>query len=477
MWAEGEWGESLKLYELIKENLSENIRELADDVRGAQLFKEYYGNYSKYTFFKSSTGLQPLEKVMTADFISKYPSHEIAKSTSPLYKKFRLYKAVSLEHEAKILLQEKKFYQAERYYQEILEEEDEYSVAVYSDVATVYNRLGRTVKETELLEKIKEINMTYPALKPVVEQKSREQQPHLSLAGKYLSEDGRDGYKDIVRRMGELKLKLMPTPYQELSVSAQRTNFGDSEEESLIYGNSFLGDYQINFSDSFYLKGSLGIEKIEEGDSFTLYELYISGSLDEIAVGHIKLNQNPVYDNINSITQGIVYRDAEAGITIDYLPMLFVGFNAGLRDYNDDNEAKFFDLWASYRLFMESSKFDVTYRYEKFDTKLENRILVPGITGLFNQPLYWSPGSYWLHSIAAEYRKELWPLGKLYSGTSFVSAKYEIGFESIDNLIQEFELNIFLEISRYFLLKGTLVADWSEDYSYNEGLLSLIYRW
>jgi hypothetical protein len=90
---------------------------------------------------------------------------------------------------------------------------------------------------------------------------------------------------------------------------------------------------------------------------------------------------------------------------------------------------------------------------------------------------YWSPGNFWKHSLTATLRRELWPPGKRQSGKSFISAQYGIGYESGDNFVQRFGIDILLEISTPFLLKGTFISDWSDDYNRKEAYAAIIYRW
>ena len=90
---------------------------------------------------------------------------------------------------------------------------------------------------------------------------------------------------------------------------------------------------------------------------------------------------------------------------------------------------------------------------------------------------YWSPSDYWKHRLAALYKLELWPTGRLQSGTSSFSAMYAIGYETNDVLVNEFEANILLEIAQPFLVKGTFSTVISDDYDNLKGYISLIYRW
>ena len=79
--------------------------------------------------------------------------------------------------------------------------------------------------------------------------------------------------------------------------------------------------------------------------------------------------------------------------------------------------------------------------------------------------------------MAAIYKLELWPTGRLQSGTSSLSAMYALGYEKDDVVVHEFEANILLEIGQPFLVKGTFSTVVSDDYDNLRGYLSLVYRW
>ena len=209
-----------------------------------------------------------------------------------------------------------------------------------------------------------------------------------------------------------------------------------------------------------------------------VYDLSVSSNLADSVWGQASLDQQLVSDTIQSLSTGIYRRDYRASLVIDPLPQIFFGIDFILRDYNDDNDGKKFDLWASYRLFSEVNSLDITYNYIKMENKFDSDADTLTASDEFVQDLgYWSPGNYWKHNLSAKLKRELWPIGKRQSGTSYVEAHYDIGYETGDNLIQQFGFDILLEISDPFLLKGTFVTDWSDEYNRTRGYISFIYRW
>ena len=121
---------------------------------------------------------------------------------------------------------------------------------------------------------------------------------------------------------------------------------------------------------------------------------------------------------------------------------------------------------------------DITYDYYRLEHSISNstEAVFTGSDGTGTLP-YWSPGSYWNHLLSAEYKLELWQTGKFQSGTSYFTVRYGVGYETGDNLLQEFEMNILLEISKIFLIKGTFDSQWSSEYDRLDGFISLSYRW
>jgi len=316
-------------------------------------------------------------------------------------------------------------------------------------------------------------------LQTVVEKNENRRRPQLYLGGLFRDEDGRNGDIDIKQQYVGLGLRILPTLYQEAGFQAGRNIYGNSEDNSALTSNVFAAQYKYLFGNDAEVNVKIGFEDISEvGNAYYFYNLMLSGSLAESVNGYLSADQTLVSDTIQSLSEGIYRREIKAGLTIDYIPRIFLGMDVTYRDYNDDNDGKRFHLWSSYRIFSDASNFDITYDYVKMENKInsDEESLVDG--ELVGEDLgYWSPGNYWKHSLTAKVKRELWQPGKRQSGTSFVSAQYGIGYEAGDNFIQQFELDILLEISTPFLLKGTFVSDWSDDYNSTKAFASFVYRW
>jgi len=479
LWTEDRWEDALKLYEILYEHLNQSVAKGIDQLKKTPGFDTLQKTSLWGTYIAPDSDKDILNIVMEPSFFSRYLQESIAQQATVFYEDYRWLQIISKEKDAKKSLYAAEFYQAEQTYKELLDVTDKGDELSFPELATIYSRLGRYAKETELLEKIKEKNIYYPVLEESAKKNKRQRQPQLSFDGAYKEELGRNGFKDITQKYTGIGLHIQPTLFQEIGFDAARNEYGNSSDSTLLKSYYILGNYSIIFNDYFQADINLGVEDFDtDGKTFILYDIGIKSYLEEHVGAYLLYKQYPVDDTIQSLAEGIYRQDVNAGLTLDYLPFIFLGFDFNLLNYSDNNQGKKFHLWSSYRLFGKRSTFDLAYHYEKFETSISN---VEATSNLelpeASDVPYWSPGNYWKHLLAAEYRLELWPTGRYQSGTSYVSALYGIGYESETNLYQQLGINFFLEIIPSILLKGTFAYDWSDDYDRQETFASFVYRW
>jgi hypothetical protein len=272
---------------------------------------------------------------------------------------------------------------------------------------------------------------------------------------------------------------MQPTIFQQFGLDAGWNNYKNVSDTDKLESLDLQVNYSILFNDYLEAGGAFGLEEMStSGDSHLKYDVYAKGTSGESVEVHVGISQNLVTDNLDVLDSGVYARSYGAGLTVDPVPSVFVGFDFDVVKYSDSNEGKTFNVWSSYRFFTDTSKYDFTYRYKKIENSLVSEEVIPGTSADAHSFInYWSPGNYWRHMLSFEYRRELWPLGRFYSGTSWFSAMYGVGYESYESIVQMFEANIFLEINPIFLLKGTLTFDRAEGSDRSEGYLSLVYRW
>ena len=477
LWSEGKWEESLDVYGLLDTELKRDIDQLIDLL---QNLPELGGKASGYLTEKGIFELDEQEFVdllMSTDFIAAHLQDEINTVSTDYYSYYRWGKIVDKEATAKSSLKAREFYQAEIDYQKLFEEDEELTEPIYPDLATVYGRLGKYREESRLIETIQERSIFAPELRRATEKSIRRQQPFLALEGSYNREEGRNGFKNITNKYLGAALEIKPTLSQEIGVRYGRSEYGNSFSSTLAKSSYLLGNYAIQFGEHTEGSFKLGFEDFDtDASSFLIYDARLKSSLEERLKFYGAVKQAPVDDTIESLEDNIYRKDVQFGINLDYLFGLFFGFDLSFYDYNDSNEGERYNLWGAYRWFGERSSVDFTYSYLNLQNDISNDS-GPVLDDDDETPSYWSPGDYWKHRLAALYKLELWPTGRLQSGTSSISAMYALGYEKDDEVVHEFEANILLEIGQPFLVKGTFSTVVSNDYDNLRGYLSLVYRW
>ena len=477
LWSEGRWEESLDVYGLLDTELKRNIDNLIDLLQNRPELSDKASDYLAEKGVFDLDEQEFVDLLMSTDFISTHLQDEINAVSADYYSDYRWGKIVDKEATAKSSLKAREFYQAEIDYQKLFEEDEELTEPIYPDLATVYGRLGKYREESKLIETIQERSIFAPELTRAAEKSIRRQQPFLALEGIYNREEGRNGFKNITNKYLGIALEIKPTLSQEIGVKYGRNEYGNSFSSTLAKSNYVLGNYAIQFGEHTEGSFKLGFEDFDTDESsFLIYDARLKSSLEQRLKFYGAIKQEPVDDTIESLEDNIYRKDVQFGINLDYLFGFFFGFDLSFYDYNDSNEGERYELWGAYRWFGDRSSADFTYSYLKLQNEISNG---PGpvLDDDDETPSYWSPGDYWKHRLAALYKLELWPTGRLQSGTSSLTAMYALGYEKNDVIVHEFEANILLEISQPFLVKGTFSTLVSDDYDNLRGYLSLVYRW
>ena len=331
--ARSAWGienesEALEIYKELERSLIAEIQPVLEAVKEFAEYRSISEDTFWDNFVDTENDIRLLDQLMGSAFFAAHLDDEIAQHTAAAYENYRWLKIVAKERKAKQALNKREFYQAEKRYQELVEEENVRDVNVYSDLATVYNRLDRYAKETELLEKIKEQKISYPQLKSVFEKNTNRRRPQMTMESLFREEDGRNGAIDTKQQYLGIALKIQPTLYQEAGFQAGRSIYGDSEDNSILTSNAIGAQYALFFGDDAALQTRIGFEDFEEnGNFYFLYDVKVSGRLAKSVEGFARIDQKLVSDTIQSLSEEIYRRDIQAGITIDYLPSIFLGID------------------------------------------------------------------------------------------------------------------------------------------------------
>lgn len=478
LWNGDEWEQSLSVYDSLQRAVRNEIEEGFRLISSTETFRHLFPASHQREVLISPGKEELLDRVMSPSFFVSHRTEEIARLSARYYETYRWWKVVHKEYEAKLALSTREFYKAERSFQELQDIDVAAAASSYPDLATIYSRIGKRHKESQVYELLRDTKREIPELKEAAAKDVRQRQPHLLLDVHYMEAQGRDDHIDITQSYAGANLQFTPTLLHEAGVWFGRNEYGNSESTTLAKSVYLNSRYAIFFNDYLQGEAQLGFENFDTGgESYLLYDIALRGRLEDKLNVFATINQQPVADTITSLDRGIYKKQFQAGMSLEYLPGFLFGFDFSLHDYNDDNDGKQFNVFASYRFFWEESSFDVKYRYQKVDNTISQADPDSQEALSDSAPPYWSPGKFWQHLLSGEYRIELWPTGKLQSGTSYVSALYGIGFEEGDLLVQKGEINIFLEMTPVFLVKGTFSTDWSEDYERYSALASLAYRW
>ena len=479
LWSIDKWEEALDVYALLDTELQRDMDRFIDLLQDRTELSDLVINYPAAQGNFDQADPEFINVLMSTEFVADNLNSQINRTSADYYNYYRWGTIVGKEMTAKSSLKAREFYQAEIDYRKLLEEDEELTEPVYPDLATVYGRLGMEKEETKVLETIKERSIYAPEHSLATELSIRRRQPFLALEGEYNREEGRDGFKNITQKYLGIGLEIKPTLSQEAGVRFGRNEYGNSFSSTLAKSNYMLGNYAIQFGENTEGSFRLGFEDFDtDGNSFLIYDARLKSSLEQRVKFFGVIKQEPVDDTIESLEDNIYRKDVQFGFNLDYLFGMFFGFDLSFYDYNDGNEGERYNLWAAYRWFGDRSMVDFTYSYLKLQNDIDNlSAATETIDGDDEGLSYWSPGDYWKHRLAALYKLELWPTGRLQSGTSSLTAMYALGYEKDDEVVHEFEANILLEINQPFLVKGTFSTVVSDDYDNLRGYLSLVYRW
>ncbi len=421
----------------------------------------------------------PITAVMDPQFFTQNIGQPVDDIAAGLYGKYRWQRLIRKELSARQAIEERDYYRAEKEYLALIKEEK--SEETLFDLAYIYNKLGYYGKEAELYEILKKKSPLYPGLDEYIDASVLKRQPRISGTFINSRRKGRDGYINMKKRSWGFEGWLMPTFDQEIKVGLFRNAYSSFDREAKTDSNRLEFTYSTYFEDSLDLNVGIGTDNpTDSGTTEVLYKFEIITRLSDSVEAYGRFEQDLVEDTIRSVTESIVYRDLEAGFKFDVIPRLFIGGDYRFRMYSDDNEQNRYKLWSMYHLFGELNQFKLKYSYENIRNNSEN--LGRGDDNFRNEFLqddrvYWSPNHYWQHLFTAHYKYIFEVSVEPEAPLSYFSFDYSYGYEEDYNELHGFDVNIFLEMDRHFLLKGNVSHTNGDAYEETFAVFSLIYRW
>jgi tetratricopeptide (TPR) repeat protein len=477
LWADGQWGAAIKVYESllvmpVDTLLLQQMEAAHINFHVLPLEKSFWNIIT----FSNPQGPDPIETVMDPAFMGSHVGWPVTTIAAGLYEKYRWQKLIQNELSARQAIKRQDYHQAEKEYKALIKKGE--SDETLYDLAKVYGRLELYGKEGELYDKLKKSGPEYPELDELVRQNNLKRMPRVSLDYSYLNEKGRNGYIDIKKTTTGVEGWRMPAFNQELDVRVDRNSFLSGETREEVWSTRIIGSYTINISDDVDTLLNFG-GNFANDDANSLYKLQLKGRMDKFMSGNISIGQEVVGDTLQAIKEGIYYRDVDTGLKIDYFPRLFFGGDFRYREYSDSNYQNWYHFWTSYDLFKESSLLQLKYEYGTMQNSRANlgREKDQVAEFLVGDLPYWSPDVYWQHLVTVRYKHDIETENISRSGTSYYTLDYSFGYETDGEMIDSVGFNIFLDMSRHFLLKGSFKYYSAGDYSLNAGMLSVIYRW
>ena len=424
-----------------------------------------------------------LTVVMEPSFVMRQRQLPVGRIGTDLYADYRWQQLVARELSARKALAQGDYYQAMKEYQDVVARDP--SPESLFDLAGIYSRLGLLGKEALLYEEIERENPDYPDLAEAVRRNSLKRKPKGMMDFGYSSLSGRSGYLDIQQTRGGASAWMLPTLRQELDVSWSTLHAMGTETDQALWRNRLLTTYSFYPHSNVDFITKIGADKPDEQqghshyDVTPLYHLEMRGRIGDELHGFARLSQDVVEDTVQALEQGISRRDMEGGVRVDLTSRLFGGGEYLFREYSDANHQNRYHVWASYILHSEPTLLQVTYGQELSHNAAGNMGrdfsyesgFAPG-----DHP-YWSPKEYWQNQVSVHFEHQLAAdvLGR--SAPSYYTLDYSFGYEDGGYDSHTFGGNIYLEMSRHFLLSSSFEMIQGGLVVRKDIGLSLVYRW
>ena len=484
LWADRQWAAAVAVYDtLLQPSVDMLFAEKVEKQQIQLVLPPVQQSFWNIITFTHPAEPDRLTVVMDPAFVMSQRGMPVGRIGADLYADYRWQQLVARELSARKALAQGDYYQAMKEYQAVVEKDP--SPESLFDLAGIYSRLGLLGKEALLYEEIGRENPDYPDLDEAMERNTLKRKPKVMLDSGYSFLNGRDGYLDIQQTRGGASAWMLPTLRQELDVSWSTIHAIAEETDQALWRNRFLAAYSFYPHSNIDFITRIGADKSDEehyhahNDITPLYDLEMRGRIGDDLHGSVRLRQDVVDDTVQALAQGISKRDLEGGVRMDILPRLFCGGEYLFREYSDANHQNRYYVWASYILHSEPTLLQVTYGQELLhnadsnmgrDFSYENGF-APG-----DHP-YWSPKEYWQNLVSVHFEHQLAAdvLGR--STPSYYTLDYAFGYEDGGYDSHTFGGDIFLEMSRHFLLSSSFDLIQGGQVIRKDIALSLVYRW
>lgn len=478
-WATRRWNIALVLYgSLLQPPVEYEFSKQVKENNVSLLLQPPKRSLFNVVTFTNPAEPELLSTVMDPDFTRENITDPVVSIAVKLYSSYRWQQLINRELSVRGAISKGNYYQAMKEYQNLLV--DDSSPESLFDLAGVYSRLGFSGKEAALYEKMKQTSPEYPNLDEAIRRNSLKRQPRIAPFGAIKKKTGRDDHFDNIQRTVGMQAWFMPSLQHEAFIDVRRS-FSKSEkvEQDLWYNRLYA---ELAWSPMYDLDILLGVGETfiggGSGNTF-LYNTRINGRIGDIVQGHFGISEDIVDDSVESLTKVINKKQYQAGMQIDFLPRLFAGGEYLFTEFSDGNHQNRYELWSSYIVLSEPTLLKLRYGYEFSHNADGNDMRDYSYTSGFipSDHPYWSPKEYWQNVFTLSFEHQLTEdvLGR--GAPSFYSLEYSFGYEigGYDN--HELKAEIFLEMSRHFLLNSNVEFTHGANQKDFNFLVSIIYRW
>jgi len=488
LWAERQWVAAVAVYDaLLQPSVEKIFSEQIEEQQVQLVLPPPQQSLWNIITFTAPAEPDRLTQVMEPVFVLSQSGQPAGRIGADLYADYRWQQLTARELSARRALAQGDYYQAMKEYQEVIAKDP--SPESLFDLAGIYSRLGLLGKEALLYEEIERDNPGYPDLAASLERNRLKRQPKVMADFGYSSLSGRDGYLDMKQTRGGGSVWMLPTLRQEFSAGWSTSHAVSNDTDQDLWRNRLLATYSFYPHYAIDFVAKLGADKNaansekEYGDTdediTPLFHFETRGRIGDELHGFVRLSQDVVDDTVQALQEGITKRDLEGGVSMDLLPRLFCGGEYLYGEYSDSNHQNRYHVWVSYILLREPTLLRVTYGQELLDNAESNQGRNDADHGLFapgDHP-YWSPNEYWQNLVSVHFEHQLAADVFGRRAPSYYTLDYSVGYEEGGYDNHSFGGDIFLEMSRHFLLNSSFDMTQGGQEIRKDFALSLVYRW
>jgi predicted Zn-dependent protease len=478
LWGDKQQEKALQIY---RQLLAEPVLEqLNDTFRQKQI--DYPNVTRESTFWNRMVHMlqsepKVLAELMEPPFLLENRGKEVGKIVSEFYEDYSWQKLITNEYMARKATFDRNYYYAEQSYKRLLKENSSEGM---SDLAKIYGKIGKYRKEAQVYETMQDRGTTAPGLEESIERTSLQISPQSIFNAAYEEKTGRDGNIDMARTSLGTSFWLTPDLDKDIRFLYANNQFASVDTDASTRSNFLYALATYEFSKAYELVLGAGIEEFNDLDDTGIqYEAALKGQLDDFVSAYLLFEKRQVYDTIAAIKEQVTFQAIETGLTVETPLGLSFGGDVHHRYYNDSNSQNRFHGFSSYSIFGESVQLALRYDYQYLDN--EDRIgsaTENGAGAVPGEVHYWSPSSFTEHRVGLHFQHDFlgYELGSKKS-MSYYAIDNAVGLEDNENLSFTTKIDIFLEMSPHFLLKGNFTLSKSDDYAETGMSMSLHYRW